>query len=59
MIQLLHRGYIKFVSALMALYRYFKPVSKGLPHPEGPLSKTLPLATIKAASEYDSYALWR
>ena len=39
------------VSALMALYRYFKPVSKGLPDPEGPLSETLPSATIKAANE--------
>ena len=46
-----------FVSALMALYQYFKPVSKGLSHPEGPLSETLPSATIKAANEYDSYAL--
>ena len=35
----------------MALYPYFKPVSKGLPDPEGPLSETLPSATIKAANE--------
>ena len=46
-----------FVSALMALYGYSKPVSKGLPHPESPLSKILFSATIKAASKYDSYAL--
>ena len=39
------------VSALMALYQYFKPVSKSLPDPEGPLSETLPSATIKAANE--------
>ena len=41
------------VSAPMALYRYFKPVSKSLPDAEGPLSETLPLATvtIKAANE--------
>ena len=35
----------------MALYRYFKPVSKSLPDPEGLLSETLPSATIKAANE--------
>ena len=39
------------VSAPMALYQYFKPVSKSLPDPEGPLSKTLPSATIKAAND--------
>ena len=39
------------ISATMALYRYFKPVSKSLPDPEGLLSKTLPSATIKAANE--------
>ena len=39
------------ISAPMALYRYFKPVSKCLPDPEGPLSETLPSATIKAANE--------
>ena len=39
------------VGAPMALYRYFKLVSKSLPDPEGPLSKTLPSATIKAANE--------
>ena len=35
----------------MALYRYFKPVYKSLPDPEGSLSETLPSATIKAANE--------
>ena len=39
------------VSAPMALYQYFKPVSKSLPNPEGLLSETLPSATIKAANE--------
>ena len=39
------------VSAPMALYQYFKPVSKSLPDPEGLLPKTLPSATIKAANE--------
>ena len=39
------------VNALTALYRYFKLVSKSLPDPEGPLSETLPSATIKAANE--------
>ena len=39
------------VSAPMALYQYFKPVSNSLPDPEGPLSKILPSATIKAANE--------
>ena len=39
------------VSASITLYRYFKLVSKSLPYPEGPLSKTLPSATIKAANE--------
>ena len=39
------------VSAPMALYRYFKPMSKSLPDPEGLLSKTLPSDTIKAANE--------
>ena len=35
---------------LQSLYRYFKPVAESLPDPEGPLSQTLPLATIKAAN---------
>ena len=35
----------------MTLYQYFKPVSKNLPDSEGPLSETLPSATIKAANE--------
>ena len=39
------------VSAPMALYQYFKPVSKTQPDPEGPLFETLPSATIKAANE--------
>ena len=39
------------VNAPMALYRYFKPVSKSLPDPEGLLSETPPSATIKAANE--------
>ena len=39
------------VSTPMALYRYFKPVSKSLPYLEGPLSETLPSATNKAANE--------
>ena len=39
------------VSAPMSLYRYFKPMSKSFPDPEGPLSETLPLATIEAANE--------
>ena len=34
-----------------SLYRYFKPVAKSLPDPEGTLSQTLPSATIKAANE--------
>ena len=42
------------VSAPMALYQYFKPVSKSLPDPEGLLSKTLPSVTIKAANEVAS-----
>ena len=41
----------ELICAPMALYRYFKSVSKSLPYPEGPLSKTLPSATIKAANE--------
>ena len=40
-----------FVSALMALYHYFKPVSKSLPDLEGPLSEALPTTSIKAANE--------
>ena len=36
---------------MSTLYRYFKPISKSLPDPEGPLSETLPSATIKAANE--------
>ena len=40
-----------FVSASMALYRYFKLASKSLPDPEGPLTETLPSATIMAANE--------
>ena len=39
------------VSAPMALYRYFKPVSKSLPDPDGPLFETLPSAIIRAASK--------
>ena len=39
------------VSALMALYQYFKPVSKSLPDTEGTLFETLPSAAIKAANE--------
>ena len=35
----------------MSLYRYFKSVPKRLPDPEGPLSETLPSATINAANE--------
>ena len=35
----------------MSLDRYFKPVPKRLPDPEGPLSQTLPSVTIKAANE--------
>ena len=35
----------------MALYRYFKPVSKKLPDPEGPLSQSIPSASIKDANE--------
>ena len=35
----------------MFLYRYFKLVHKSLPDPKGPLSETLPSATIKAANE--------
>ena len=37
--------------ASIALYRYFKPMSKSMPDPEGPLSKILPSVTIKAANE--------
>ena len=41
-----------FVSALMALYRYFKPMSKSpLPDPEDSLSEVLPSATIKATNK--------
>ena len=40
---------IAISSALMSLYRYFKP--KRLPDPEGPLSETLPSASIKAANK--------
>ena len=36
---------------MSTLYRYFKLISKSLPDPEGPLSETLPSATIKAANE--------
>ena len=39
------------VSAPMAFYQYFKPLSKSLPDPEGLLTKTLLSATIKAANE--------
>ena len=39
------------VSAPMALYGYFKLVSKSLPDPEGLLSEAMPSATIKAANE--------
>ena len=46
------------VSALKALYRYFKPMSKSLPDPEGQLSDTLPSATIKAAREATNEAVW-
>ena len=35
----------------MALYQYFKQVSKSLPDPKGLLSETLLSATIKAANE--------
>ena len=35
----------------MALYHYFKPVSKKLPDPEGPLSQSIPSASIKDANE--------
>ena len=40
-----------FVSALMALYCYFKLVSKSLPDLEGLLSEALPTTSIKAANE--------
>ena len=39
------------VSGPIALYRYFKPVSKSLLDSEGLLSETVPSATIKAANE--------
>ena len=39
------------VNAPVALYSYFKPVSKRLPYTEGPLSEALLSATIKAANE--------
>ena len=39
------------VSAPITFYWYFKPVSKSMPDPEGPLSKTLASATIKVANE--------
>ena len=35
----------------MALYHYFKPVSKKLPDPEGPLSQSIPSVFIKDANE--------
>ena len=38
--------------AIMALYQYFKPVTKSLPDLEGSLFKTLPLATIKVAGHF-------
>ena len=40
-----------FVSALIALYQYFKMVFKSLPDPEGLLSKRLPSVTVKATNE--------
>ena len=39
------------VNAPVALYSYFKPVSKRLPYTEGPLSEALFSATTKAANE--------
>ena len=36
---------------LMALYRYFKPVPKKLPDPDGPLSESIPSASIQDANE--------
>ena len=47
---LLHHGRI-IVSAPISLYRYFKPMSKSLPDPEGQLSEAMPSATIEAANE--------
>jgi len=35
----------------MSLYRYFKPVAKSLPDPNGPLSSVMPSSTIKAAND--------
>ena len=38
-------------STVMALYRYFKPTSKKLPDPDGPLSQSIPSASIKDAND--------
>ena len=35
----------------MALYRYFKSVPKKLPDPDGPLSESIPSASIQDANE--------
>jgi len=48
MINFLHPAWT-CLSSRMSLYRYFKPVTKNLPDPEGPLSDVLPSSTIKAA----------
>ena len=34
-----------------SLYRYFKPVAKKLPDPDGPLSKSIPPSSIQAAND--------
>jgi len=34
-----------------SLYRYFKPVTKKLPDPDGPLSNSIPPSSIQAAND--------
>ena len=36
---------------VMALHRYFKPISSKLPDPNGPLSKEMPSAAIREANK--------
>ena len=36
---------------MLSLYRYFKPVAKKLPDPDGPSSKSIPPSSIQAAND--------
>ena len=36
---------------MLSLHRYFKPVAKKLPDPDGPLSKSIPPSSIQAAND--------